>query len=114
MPGAKNEWCTMPPEAETIFEARVLEVHPELTDQHDVWDAKTGRMPLVKRHMEMCRHKTRCHIIAEIAVPAGKRSAALTCLHRGKDCKDIAKLLKVDACFGRAENRRFLITVRKK
>jgi hypothetical protein len=74
-----------------MLKARVLELHPEWTDRCDVWDAKTGRVPLVTRFMEMCRHKTRCHTIAEFAVPAGKRSAALMCPHRGKDCKDTSR-----------------------
>jgi hypothetical protein len=93
VPGAKNEWCTISPEAGTMLKARVLRIHPEWAERYDAWDAKTGRAALVKRFMEMCRHKTRCHIIAEFAVPAGKRAAALIYLHRGKDCKDIAELL---------------------
>ena len=82
-------WRAIHPEAETLLRSAVLVAYPQWTARYDLWEVRTGRLPLVSKFMAQCRHPNRAHIIAEYATTGWRRSHDKILLHRGLDCRGI-------------------------
>jgi hypothetical protein len=90
--GHQNRWTTLNPDAEHIFKTNMFEACPDWREQHEQWEADTGRMPHIERFMALVREKSRLHIISELCAGGTPRTRKKIEALRNKDCTETPEL----------------------